>query len=576
MYGTPFRFSLNFGAARRAQWIPKWPGRSGRQASRRRTAAWLSLAAIGLLILGLSGCGSIVQSASNAQATAGSLTVNPSTVSFGSVAVGQTASASVTLTNNSSDAVQVSQIIVSGTGFQEVSADTLPLSIDAGGTYNVVVAFAPTTTGAASGQISVTSTAAGGGTLAVGLSGTGTAATTQSVTLLSSLSCSYGSMTGAGTDNCTVTLSGAAPSGGMIVDLSSNNGSVKVPASVTVAANASSAKFQATVSAVSAAETGTLTASAGSVTETFALKLNAAQRVLSANLSSVAFGNVTVNTSVQRTLVLQAAGTESVTISAASLTGAGFSVSGGSFPITLNPNEVLNLQVQFAPTSAGAASGELTISSNATSGATMQITVSGTGTTSSSGGAGAVLSVNATTIAFGNVALSTPATQTVTLSSTGSTAVTVSGATVTGTGFTLSGGSFPITLNPGQSATLNVVFNPATAGAATGKLTIASDSTAGATTVVNLTGTGVSTVTYAVDLTWTAPASSPVAVAGYHIYRATGTSANFQLLNTSVNVPATYADTTVQSGQSYVYAVTSVDASGAESSDSNLFTVTIP
>ncbi len=576
MYGTPFRFSLLPGGAPRDPWISRSSCQSGRPTSRRRVAAWLSLIVVGVVVLGLSGCGSIVQSPSSAQAAASSLTVNPSSVSFGSVAVGQTASASVTLTNSSSDAVQVSQIIVSGTGFQEVSTDTLPVSIDAGATYNVEVAFAPTTTGAASGQISVTSTAAGGGTLAVSLSGTGTAASTQPVTQLSSLSCSYGSITGAGTDNCTVTLSGAAPSGGMVVDLSSNNASLKVPASVTVPANASSAKFQATASAVSSAVTGTLTASSGGVTETFALKLNAALRVLSANLSSVAFGNVTVDTSAQHTLVLQAAGTESVTINAASLTGTGFSVSGGSFPITLNPNEVLDLQVQFAPTSAGAASGKLTITSNATSGATIQIAVTGTGTTASSSGAGAVLSVNATTIAFGNVALNTPATQSVTLSSTGSTAVTVSGATVTGTGFTLSGGSFPITLNPGQTATLNVVFNPAVAGAATGRLTIASDSTTGATTLVALTGTGQSTVTYAVDLTWNAPASSPVAVTGYHIYRSTGTSASFQLLNTSVNVPTTYADTTVQSGQTYVYAVTSVDASGAESSDSNLFTVTIP
>jgi len=570
MYGTPFRFSLLPGEARRRQWIPEWSAQRARHGSRRRIAAWFALIVIGLVVLGLTGCGSIV--------TQGNLSVSPSSVSFGSVTVGQTATASVALTNGSTDTVQVSQISISGQGFQQVNSAALPVNIGPGDTYNVTVEFAPTAAGAASGQISVASTAAGASNVSVSLSGTGTAAGKQPVTLLNGLSCSYGAMTGAGSDSCTVTLSGAAPSGGLSVNLSSNSGSIKVPATVTVAQNASSATFAATVSAVSSATSGTLTASAGGVTETFALKLNAADRVLSASLTSVSFGDVTVNTSTQQALVLESAGTASLTINSASLSGSGFSISGGSFPITLSPNQVVVLQVQFAPTSAGAAAAKLTITSNATSGGTMQIAVSGTGTaaSSSSSTTGAVLSVNSATIAFGSISLNTPATQSLTLSSTGSSAVTVSGATVTGTGFTLAGGTFPITLNPGQSAVLNVQFDPTATGAAAGQVTIASNSTGGATTLVALTGTGVSSSTYTVNLTWNAPASSSDPVVGYHVYRETSGGTAFQLLNSSVNVPTTYADTTVQSGQTYVYAVTSVDASGVESSDSNLFTVTIP
>ncbi|MGA7521064.1 MAG: choice-of-anchor D domain-containing protein [Acidobacteriaceae bacterium] len=467
MYGTPFRFSLLPGGAQRGgePWIAERLGRRARHGSARRMAAWCALVATGLVIPGISGCGSIVKT----------------------------------------DAATVT----------------------------------------ANGQ-------------------------------LDQLSCSESAMTGSGTDNCTVTLSGAAASGGVSVTLSSSSSSVTVPATLTVPANASSATFQATVVAVSSSQTGTLTATAGGVTETFGLTLNAATRVLSANLTSLAFGNVTVDTSADQTLVLQSTGTEAVTISAATLTGSGYSVAGGSYPITLNPNQEVTLQVQFAPTLAGATTGQLTITSNAASGATMLISLTGTGTAASSPGSGAVLSVNATTVAFGNVTLNTPVTQSVTLSSTGSSAVTVSGATVSGTGFTLAAASLPVTLNPGQTAVLNVVFNPAAAGAATGKLSIASNSTTGATTVVALTGTGTSSATYAVDLTWNAPASSSDPVAGYHIYRAAGGSSSFQLLSSSVNVPTTYADATVQSGQTYVYAVTSVDASGVESSDSNLFTVTIP
>ena len=59
-----------------------------------------------------------------------------------------------------------------------------------------------------------------------------------------------------------------------------------------------------------------------------------------------------------------------------------------------------------------------------------------------------------------------------------------------GTGFTTSGATFPVTLNPGQSATLNVQFDPTATGAATGELTIQSNSSTNSTAVVNLSGTG--------------------------------------------------------------------------------------
>ena len=80
----------------------------------------------------------------------------------------------------------------------------------------------------------------------VSLSGTG-------VPVLSGLSCTSGSFTGAGTDSCTVTLNAAAATGGFAVSLASNNSNVTVPASVTVAAGATSASFTATVSSVSTA-----------------------------------------------------------------------------------------------------------------------------------------------------------------------------------------------------------------------------------------------------------------------------------------------------------------------------------
>jgi hypothetical protein len=185
------------------------------------------------------------------------------------------------------------------------------------------------------------------------------------------------------------------------------------------------------------------------------------------------------------------------------------------------------------------------------------------------------LTINATSVAFGDVVLNTPSTQSVTLSSTGTASVTVNSVVVTGTGFTVPGAGFPATLTPGQTVTLSVQFDPTVIGAATGLLTVTSNSSTGSTAVIALSGTGEA-ASYSVDLSWDAPISSPDPVAGYNIYRSTGSSSTYQLLNSTVDSLLTFVDSTVQNGLVYVYMVESVDASGVESVPSNTFSLSIP
>jgi hypothetical protein len=132
-----------------------------------------------------------------------------------------------------------------------------------------------------------------------------------------------------------------------------------------------------------------------------------------------------------------------------------------------------------------------------------------------------------------------------------------------------------MTLNPGQTSALEVQFDPATTGAATGTVALASNCSMGGTMSVALSGTGAAATTYEVELSWDAPASSSDPVAGYHIYRA-NSSSTYTLLNSSVDLPTTYADTTAQAGATYNYEVKSVDASGVESAPSNVYTAAIP
>jgi hypothetical protein len=186
-----------------------------------------------------------------------------------------------------------------------------------------------------------------------------------------------------------------------------------------------------------------------------------------------------------------------------------------------------------------------------------------------------ILSINAASIAFGNVVLNTPTTQTVTLTSSGTGSVTVNSVTLTGTGFTLSGPTFPETLTTGQTANLSIEFDPTATGAASGTLTVVSTSSTNPTATIPVNGTGTATP-YMVNLSWDAPTNSPVPVTGYNIYRAVSGSSTYTLVNPSVDTLTTYTDTSVQNGTVYNYEVESVDASGGTSAPTSPISVTIP
>jgi len=104
------------------------------------------------------------------------LSASPSSLSFGSVAVGSTSAAQpVTVSNPGSSAVSVSSVGVTGPFGESNNCGT---SLAAGGTCTVSVTFAPTAAGSASGTLSVNSSAPGS-PLTAALSGTGTSANTN-------------------------------------------------------------------------------------------------------------------------------------------------------------------------------------------------------------------------------------------------------------------------------------------------------------------------------------------------------------------------------------------------------------
>ena len=109
------------------------------------------------------------------------LAANPTSLNFGNVAMGANASQNVTLSNNGSAAVTISQGSVSGAGIS-ASGLTFPMTLAAGASVSFSVEFAPTAIGAVSGSATLTSNTPNSPTM-IAVNGTGTAAVVHSVTL---------------------------------------------------------------------------------------------------------------------------------------------------------------------------------------------------------------------------------------------------------------------------------------------------------------------------------------------------------------------------------------------------------
>ena len=496
------------------------------------------------------------------------LTTNASTASVALSGTGQTAGtlsalscASSSMNGAGSDACTVSLTAAAPSGGLAValssnsSAVAVPSSVvvPAGATS---VGFTATVASVTTAQTATLTAQSGGvtATYAINLAATATP-------VLSGVSCASGSMTGAGSDACTVALTVAAGSGGISVALSSSSSAVAVPASVLVPAGATSIGFAATVSSVSTTQTATLTAQAGGVTKTYLINLAPA---VTPALSGVSCASSSMTS----------AGNDACTVSLTAAAGSG----GVSVSLSSSSSAVGVPASVLVPAGANSV-GFSAVVSSVTTAQTAIVTAQAGGVTKTytiNLGPGVPgLTLGSTSIAFGNVNLNSTVTQPpVVLTSSGTAPLTISAASVTGAGFTISGLTLPVTLNPGQTASLSISFNPTTSGSVTGAVTLTTNASPSTATIA-LSGTGAA-ASYQVDLTWSAPSSSPDPVAGYNIYRAVSGSSNYQLLNSGVNTPTTYTDSSVVNGTSYTYYVTSVDASGNTSAPSNTYSVAIP
>ena len=194
-------------------------------------------------------------------------------------------------------------------------------------------------------------------------------------------------------------------------------------------------------------------------------------------------GTPAATTSSAITVTVTNSGGSSLTISSATISGtnaSAFAISQNSCT-TVASNSSCSISVTFDPPSVSTYQAQLNIADNVT-GSPQIVTLSGTGTAFG-------ISLSATALAFPNTDVGvTSAGMSTTVTNTGTATLTISGVTISGTGFSQSN-NCGSSVAPNATCVITVTFTPAAQTSYTGSVSIA-DNVSGSPQIVTLTGTG--------------------------------------------------------------------------------------
>jgi hypothetical protein len=273
------------------------------------------------------------------------------------------------------------------------------------------------------------------------------------------------------------------------------------------------------------------------------------------------FGKVAIGHREVRSVTITNSGYARRTVLQVIPKGRAFALRGLTLPLTLARGERFTFKAVFAPRSVGNTRGSISfvcdISSIVKGSQILEMT--GTGTDAGQ------LTVHPATMHFGTVAVGSFANHPGNLTAYGAQ-VTISSANMSGSEFTLSGLSFPLTIPAGGSQRYTVTFAPKTSGNQIATLSfLFNDRNSRA--VQSLNGSGATMHNERVELRWNASTSQDVI--GYNVYRSNRPGGPYRRINTVLDVSTVYTDTSVNDGKTYYYVTTSVDSSNQESGYSN-------
>jgi hypothetical protein len=399
----------------------------------------------------------------------GQLTVSPASVSFGVVEVGNNQSQPATMTNSGGSSLKVTQITVTGEGFT-VSGLSLPLTLASGQSQEFTVIFTPQSAGTIKGNLAIANT---GSTPTVNVALSGGSQTEGAVTPSPS-SLSFGSVQVGSKQTLSETLINSGGSSLKVTQVTATGAGFSVSGlnlPLTLGAGQSQA-FSVTFAPLSAGTAkGNLAVANTGATPLINISLAGGSNTpgaLTPNPSNLNFGSVQVGNNQTLPETITNSGGSNVTVSQVNPTGTGFSVSGVSLPLVLTPGQSQPFNVTFTPSAAGTSNGNVAIISDG-SNSPLNVALSGNGL---SPGA---LTPSPSSLSFGNVQVGNNQQLGETLTNSGGVNVHITQATASGTGFTMSGLTPPLTLTPGQRYTFNVTFTPPSTGNFSGNVSITSD-----------------------------------------------------------------------------------------------------
>ena len=498
--------------------------------------------------------------------------VSPSSLSFGSVTVNTVSpAASVVITNNGRQTVSILQVSSRLLEFV-VLVPALPITLSPHASASFQVMFQPDAALTFSGNIVVSTSRKAGSTQTISVSGTGTSPPTQSYLLSGNASSlNFGNaLVGTSTSqSVSLTNSGA---GSVNISQATITGAgfgvSGFTGAMTLAAGQSLALTVSFAPATATSTTGSLSvvSSATNSPATISLSGQGVQPQFSVIPGSVNFSNVAVGVTNTQMLTISNPGTANLSVTQALLGGTGFTYSGLTLPLTVLPGGSSAFTVGFKPLAAGSFSGSLTLVNN-TPNSPVIVSLAGAGVSPV-----VQLSASPTSLNFGSITTGATATQSVTLTNSGNSSVSLSQIGISGTGFNNSGFALPLTLAPGQATSLNATFAPTTSGNFSGSVNITSNAT-NSPLAVSLSGSGTAPMSHSATLDWT-PGSSPFA--GFNVYRGSLSGGPYTRVNPALISTTSLTDTSVVSGLTYYYVATEVDSTGAESPYSSEVMATIP
>ena len=414
---------------------------------------------------GLAGCAGFTGAKTSTGQT-GVLSGSAATLAFGNVGMGKTATQSFTVTNTGTAAVRTGQTSITGPGFTVVSG-AIPASLAVGQNATIQIQFAPQSSGSATGSFAMVSNASNS-PFSVALTGSGA----QPGLASAPAAVSFGNVAMGSSGSASVSLSNTGSAGVTISQASVTGAGFTMsgsPAGETIQPG-QSISFTAKYSPTSVGSAnGSISVSSNAPNSPMVIALTGAgtQPGLASTPLAVSFGNVGVGGSGTASVNLTDTGSASVTISQASVTGAGFAMTGSPAGQTIQPGQTVSFVTKFSPSSVGNASGNISISSDAPN-SPMSIALTGAGTQPG-------LASTPSAVSFGTVVVGSSGSASVNLSNTGSANVTISQASATGAGFTMTGSPAGQTIQPGQSISFTAQFSPTTVGSASGSISISSN-----------------------------------------------------------------------------------------------------